>query len=396
MAASTIGERNAVISGAGQSEVGRRLFRTGNDLTVEAALRAMDDAGLTREDIDGVSTWPGGQGVDGMSPSGAMDLKEALRLDLRWWSGGAESAGQFGAVFNAIGAVGVGLANHVVCFRTVTEATASAQMTGHTSLVGMGQERVSGASQWFSPFNAFSAANWIGMFAQRYMHEFGLTREQLGQIALTCRRHAGLNPRAIYREPLTIEDYLSARMISSPFCLYDCDVPVDGSAAVIVSRADAAPDLRKPPVRIEAVGASLTERFSWDQRTDLTTMAAWDAAQGMWERTDLTPGDVDVVELYDGFSFIALSWLESLGFFDKGEAGPFLEDGKNISLGGTIPFNTHGGQLSAGRLHGYGFLTEACAQLWGECGDRQVPDAEVAVAAAGGGPLGGCLLLTRS
>jgi acetyl-CoA acetyltransferase len=392
-----IGEHHAVISGVGQSEVGRRLLRNGNDLTVEAALRAIEDAGLSRADIDGVSTWPGGHGVDGMSPSGAPDLKEALRLELNWWSGGSETAGQYGAVFNAIAAVSAGFANHVVCFRTVTEATASVQMTGgHTSLVGMGPSRVTGFPQWMSPFNAYSAANWIGMFAQRYMHEFGLTREQLGQIALTCRRNAALNPAAIYRDPLTLDDYLSARMISTPFCLYDCDVPVDGSTAVIVSRAETAPDLRKPPIRIEAAGMRLAERHSWDQRTDLTTMAAWDAAHAMWARTDLRPADVDVVELYDGFSFIALCWLEALGFFGKGEGGPFLEGGTNISLRGPLPFNTHGGQLSAGRMHGYGFLHEACRQLWGEASDRQVPDAEVGVAAAGGGPLGGCLLLTRS
>ena len=396
VATTEIGERRAVISGVGQSEIGRRLFRSGTDLTVEAALRAAEDAGLDRRAIDGVSTWPGGQGVEGMSPTGATDLKEALRLDLRWWSGGSETAGQYGAVFNAIAAVGAGFANHVVCFRTVTEATASAQMTGHTSLVGAGPGRVTGSAQWIAPFNAFSAANWIGMFAQRYMHDFGLTREQLGQIPLACRRHAALNPVAIYREPLTLDDYLAARMISTPFCLYDCDVPVDGSTAVIVSRADAAADLRKPPVRIEAAGMRLTERFSWDQRADLTTMAATDAAASMWARTDLRPADVDVVELYDGFSFIALCWLEALGFFPKGEAGPFLEGGDNISLGGVLPLNTHGGQLSAGRLHGYGFLHEACRQLWGEAGERQVPDAQVAVAAAGGGPLGGCLLLTRS
>ena len=116
----------------------------------------------------------------------------------------------------------------------------------------------------------------------------------------------------------------------------------------------------------------------------------------MWQRTDIRPADVDVAELYDGFSFIALAWLEALGFCGKGEGGPFIEGGKSIALDGTIPLNTHGGQLSAGRLHGYGFLHEACLQLWGEGGARQVPgDPRLAVAAAGGGPLGGCLLLSR-
>jgi acetyl-CoA acetyltransferase len=185
-------------------------------------------------------------------------------------------------------------------------------------------------------------------------------------------------------------------MISTPFCLYDCDVPVDGATAMIVSHLDAARDLRRPPLRIEAVGSALHGRPSWDQFDDLTTMALRDASKMLWQRTDLKPADVDIAELYDGFSFIALAWLEALGFCGKGEGGPFIEGGKRIALDGEIPLNTQGGQLSAGRLHGYGFLHEACLQLWGEGGERQVANnPEVAVAAAGGGPLGGCLLLTR-
>ena len=149
-------------------------------------------------------------------------------------------------------------------------------------------------------------------------------------------------------------------------------------------------------VHVEAIGSAIHGRPSWDQWDDMTTMALRDAAAMMWKRTDLTPADVDVAELYDGFSFITLAWLEALGFCKKGEGGPFIEGGQRIARDGEIPVNTHGGQLSAGRLHGYGFLHEACVQLRGEGGERQVGDnPEVAVAAAGGGPLGGCLLLTR-
>ena len=195
---------------------------------------------------------------------------------------------------------------------------------------------------------------------------------------------------------MTLESYFAARMISTPFCLFDCDVPVDGATAVIVSRADAARDLRRPPLRVEAVGSALHGRPSWDQFDDLTTMAMRDAGAMLWTRTDLKPADVDVAELYDGFSFLALAWLEGLGFCRKGEGGPFIEGGKRIALDGELPLNTNGGQLSGGRLHGYGFLHEACVQLWGEGGARQVPGGpRVAVAAAGGGPLAGCLLVTR-
>ena len=152
-------------------------------------------------------------------------------------------------------------------------------------------------------------------------------------------------------------------------------------------------------MRVDAVGVgAIKGRPSWDQWDDLTTMAARDAGEMMWSRTSLTPADVDIAELYDGFSFITLVWLEALGFCGKGESGAFIEGGANIARdGGVLPLNTHGGQLSGGRLHGYGFLHEGVLQLRGLAGDRQVPDApEVAVVAAGGGPLGGCLLLTRS
>ena len=396
-----IGERAAVISGVGQSQIGRRLYRPALDLTVEAVLRAIEDAGLTRDDIDGIATYPGNMDVPpGFSGVGVTELQEALRLELRWFAGGLESPGQLGSVVNAALAVAAGLANHVVCFRTVTEASAQGDKGRSSVTVGGGGGggrgvRMGGFMQWTLPFGAPSAANWIGMMAMRHFHEFGTTREQLAQIPLNARRNAALNPHAIYTEPMTLEDYLGVRMISEPLCQYDCDVPADGSTAVIVSRADAAPGLRRPPVGIEAVGTAIRGRPSWDQWDDLTTMACRDAAAMLWERTDLTPADVDIAELYDGFSFIALAWLEALGFCGHGEGGPFVEGGTRIARDGELPLNTHGGQLSAGRLHGYGFLHEACLQLWGEAGARQVPGGpEVAVAAAGGGPLAGCLLLT--
>ena len=403
--AKRIGERLAVISGVGQSQIGRRIYRDPLDLTIDAALAAIDDAGLTREDIDGVSTYPGAMAVPpGFSGVGVTEIQDALRLDLNWFAGGLELPGQLGSVANAIAAVSTGLARHVLCFRTVWEASAQGDR-GRASVTmggggGGGGYRAGGFQQWTLPFGAPSAANWIGMMAQRHFYEFGTTREQLAQIALNARRNAARNPNAIYTDPMTLDDYLSVRMVSTPLCLYDCDVPADGSTAVIVSRADTATDLRKPPVQVEAVGTALHGRPSWDQFDDLTTMALRDAAAMMWTRTDLQPADVDVAELYDGFSFIALAWLEALGFCGHGEGGPFLEGGANIAPDGVIPLNTHGGQLSAGRLHGYGFLHEACVQLWGEGGERQVVRAggrrpEVAVAAAGGGPLAASLLLTR-
>ena len=412
-------ERRAAITGLGQSDVGRRLFRDPLELTLDACLAAIEDAGLRREQIDGLATYPGaGGGPAGFSGAGISEVQDALRLELAWYEGGIESPGQLGSVINACMAVACGLATHVLCFRSVWEATAAAKTgaIGVAAVVGAGRAsppeagaqraererstdgrgfRASGGMQWTLPFRAYSAANWIALFAQRHFHEYGTTREQLGQIALNARKNAALNPKAVYRDPLTLDDYLNARIISTPFGLYDCDAPCDGATALVVSRADAARDLRKPPVRVEAVGSALRGRPSWDQFDDLASMAARDAGAMLWTRTDLRPADVDVAELYDGFSFIALAWLEALGFCGKGESGPFVEGGARIALDGELPLNTQGGQLSGGRLHGYGFLHEACVQLRGEGGARQVPGPpRVAVAAAGGGPLASCLLLT--
>jgi acetyl-CoA acetyltransferase len=398
------GESKAVISGVGQSDIGRRLYRRPLDLTVDACLDAVADAGLGLADIDGIATYPGAMEVPpGFSGVGVQDVQDALRLQVQWYNGGLENPGQLGSVITAIAAIAAGYCRHVLCFRTVWEGTAQGDK-GRASVTmgsggggGGGVPRMSSWMQWTIPFAAPSAANWIAMYAQRHFHEYGTTSEQLGQIAVNGRRNAALNPKAIYTDPMTLDDYLASRMISSPLHLYDCDVPCDGSTAVVVSAVDTADDLRRPPVRIEAVGTALRGRNSWDQWEDLTTMAVRDASAAMWDRTDLTPADVDVAELYDGFSFITLAWLEALGFCGKGEGGPFLEGGRNIARdGGVLPLNTHGGQLSAGRLHGYGFLHEACVQLWSEGGDRQLERRpEVAVAGAGGGNLAGVLLLTR-
>ena len=228
------------------------------------------------------------------------------------------------------------------------------------------------------------------------MHTYGTTPEQLAWIALNARRNAGRNPSAIYRNPMTMEDYMAGRMISSPLRIYDCDVPCDGASAVIVSRRDRAADLRKPLLRIEAVGTAMAGRPSWSQFDDLTTMSTRDAGAHLWTRTDYQPADVDLAQIYDGFSFLTLSWMEALGLCPVGESGSFVEGGERIALDGELPLNTSGGQLSGGRLHGYGFLHEAALQLWGEAEGRQVPDdPEVAVVAAGGGNTCGCLLLVK-
>jgi acetyl-CoA acetyltransferase len=199
----------------------------------------------------------------------------------------------------------------------------------------------------------------------------------------------------VYRDPMTMDDYLAARMVSTPLGLFDCDVPVDGSIAIVVSAPAYAADCPKPAVRVEAIGTSPGDG-GWFRRPDYPKMASADAGAELWRRTDLKPPDIDVAELYDGFTYLTLVWLEALGICGQGEAGPFIEGATRIALDGELPLNTYGGQLSAGRMHGYWVLHEACLQLRGEAGDRQVAGSpEVAAIAVGGGPIAGCMLLTR-
>jgi acetyl-CoA acetyltransferase len=384
-------EDQVSVTGVGQSAIGRRLGRTGLDLTVEAALAALTDAGLTPADIDGIATYPGESNDPGFAGASAWELHDALGISTGWYLGAHQTPGQLGPVIDAAMAVACGLATHVLCFRTVTESSAQGE-GGRASVLG---RPVNDFRRWLSPFGAPSAANWLALVAQAHFDRYGTTRDQLGWIPIVERRHAALNPKAVYRDPLTLEEYLGARMISTPFGLYDCDVPVDGATAVILSHRSTAADRPAAAVHLEAVGCGLRRPFGWDQGDDLTTMANADAAAMLWARTELRPVDVDVALLYDGFSFLALSWLEALGFCAPGDGGPFVAGGARIGLSGEIPLNTQGGQLSGGRLHGFGHLHEAVLQLRSGAGDRQVPGAEVAVAAAGGGPLAGCMLLAR-
>jgi acetyl-CoA acetyltransferase/uncharacterized OB-fold protein len=382
-------EHRSVLSGIGRSALGRRLMRDPLSLTVEACLAAVADAGLTLDRIDGLSTYPGTAAM-GMGEGGVAAVEEALRIHPTWINGGVDLPGPGGSVIAAMLAVAGGLCRHVLCFRTVWESTFAA-----LGLRSRGGGRVSGSPQWQAPYGALSAANWIAMNAHQYLHRYGATRDLLGWIAINGRANAARNPVAIYRQPMTMDDYLSARPITSPFGLYDCDVPCDGAIAVVVSDASVAPDLPKPAVRIEAVGTQILERVSWDQGTVTHEPQVLGQSAHLWTRTSLRPADVDMALVYDGFTFNAVSWLEGLGFCGLGEAQDWLDEGRRIAPDGELPVNPHGGQLSEGRTHGFGFIYEAVTQLRHEAGDRQVRRARTAVVTSGGGTPSGALLLRR-
>jgi len=386
-------EKNVAITGVGMSEVSRGATKSPLELTVDAAMEAINDAGLKRADIDGIATWPGNRGdASGFSSVGTHDIQDALRLKLGWYAGGVEGPGQYAAVFNAVGAIAAGLCRNVLIFRTMYEATAR-KTSFANSLIKPGRQV---GAPWFAPYWGYAAALNQALYFNKYAHESGIKPEQVAQIAINQRRNASLNPNAVYRTPITLDDYFNSPIIATPLRIYDCDVPCDGATAIILSRMDVAKDLKNPPVRIEAVGSSMQYRNSWAQLDALDTQAQPKVAEMMWSRTDLKPKDVDMAQLYDGFSFHTINWIENFGFCKRYEAGDFIEGGKRISLEGELPVNTGGGALSGGRLHAYGAVHEACTQLWGRGADRQVKgDPKVVATSTAGGPLAGAMLLVK-
>lgn len=384
--------REAYITGVGQSEVGVRLPRHPLLLTVDAVREALDDAGLTLDQIDGVFSFPGKQpGYLAFSPVGTDDLIEVLNIKSKWQMGAMEQPAQLSAIAMAAWAVKEGICRHVICFRTVYEAGG---MANPAEYMPAQRGDVSGFSQWTAPFWATSAACWVAQYAARHQHEYGMTREQLAQVAINGSKNAMLNPRAraITKEELTLDKYMSARMISTPLCLYDCDRFSDASTVIIVSADDALDEVKATPIRIAATAGSV-DRYSWDQ---VDWFAAYDCGRDLWKDTDYRPKDVDTVQFYDGFAFLPITWLEGLGFCERGEGHRFIEGGTRIARDGELPMNTAGGQLGAGRLHGFGFAHEAVTQLRGAAGERQIPgDPKVAVATSGGGPMAAALLLAK-
>jgi acetyl-CoA acetyltransferase len=352
------------------------------------------DAGLPLAEIDGLATYPGpAADAGGFSPVGATETMLALGLQPRWVGAATEGHGHMGGIAAAIQAIASGWCRHVLVFRTVAEASARMRAR-EASLMGGGsaQARATRGNAWTVPFNALSAGNIYGLYAQAYFAKYGATSEQLGWLAVHSRAMAGLNPNAIYRDPITIDDYLASRIISSPLRLYDCDTHIDGSTALLFSARDAAADLPRAPIEIEAMGLALGGIGVGLHSGDFTALPADRAGAMLWSRTDLTPADVDVAQIYDGFSILTLLWLEALELCGRGEAAAFVAGGRRIALTGELPLNTGGGQLSAGRFHGYGHTYEACLQLWGKAGARQVPGAKVCAVANGGFGYGALLL----
>src|ERR1700744_1040377 len=349
-------EKDAIVSGAGISRIGRRTGIPGLDLTMEAVRAAIADAGLSATDIDGIAT---------LGDTPASEVNAELKIDAADCGSGFGTGGLLSPVMSACRAVAERRARHLIVYRTI-------QMLGGTVPVKKDEDAPAPplARMFETPegeakpavgamddvndlvaAQAYSAANWLALNCRRHMELYGTTKEQLGWLALNGRRNAALNPLAVYREPMSMADYLGARLVSTPFGLLDCDVPIDGSIAVVVSHAEYGPDCGHRAVTVEAIGGS-DGAGGWFHRDDYPKMAMSDATAQMGSRTELKPVDLALAELYDGFPYLTIARLEARGLGGDGGPGPCVEGGARIPRKGDLPLNTYGGQLSAGRMHG--------------------------------------------
>ncbi len=381
-----ITHHDVAIAGVGYSQVGRRLPLSDDELVRQAITAAMADAGMTPDDIDGIST----NGGNAMSMGHLLGM---MPLDYYFTSSGLAPAFVEPAVM-AISAVASGLAHTVVAVRLIRQM-GGANRGPATAPTGPPEPvHVGGDQQFSAPFGTGAAAATIGGFEMtRYMQQYGVTEAQFGSHVVNQRYHASLNPEAILRDPLTVADYLDSRYVSKPLRLLDCDYPIDSSSAVIFTTRERAGDWAKKPVNVEAYAYSAVRDFDMSLLDDFTSNACKHVGDTLWSRTDLTPADLDCAQLYDGFTVITFQWLEGLGICGPGEAAGFIEAG-NTRLGGSLPVNTDGGACNMGRRHGANFCIESVQQIRGECGPRQIPDAEVAVWSNAVGVFGGAVLLT--
>lgn len=350
----------AAIAGIGQTEYSKRSGRTELSLACEAIKAALADAGLKTDDVDGVVRYDW-DSVD--------ELQLATTLGFRnlSWMTQAGDGGPAGnaTIAHATAAIQAGMAETVVVYRSLNGR--SGARIGQAG--GSGNE-ILGSDAFQIPWGMVAPVTQFGQFARRHMIEYGTTSEQFGAVAVTMREHAAGNPNAIMREPISLEDHQSSRMIADPLRLLDCCIESDGACAVVVTTAERAADGPKPPVRVlggaQASGPGGTSAIF---RPDLDRSEAEFCAADLYRRTGLGPGDVDAVMIYDHFTPFVIIALEAFGFCPRGEGGGFVEGGR-ISYRGELPVNTHGGNLSEAYLQGLSHVVEAVRQIRGEAANQ--------------------------
>jgi len=353
---------------------GKAEGQTPYALTAEAARRALAEAGLTPQDVDGL----GSTGLGTLQP---VDVAEYLGLRPRWVDSTAVGGSAWEVMAaHATDAIAEGHADVVVLAYGST-ARSDLRAGLRTANLDWGSR---GPQQWEAP-HGITLISKYAMAARRHMHEYRTTLEQLAEIAVSARYNAGFNPDAQARAPMTVEDVLGSRMIADPFTALQCCLRSDGGAAAVLVAEDRVADLAVEPVWVLGSGEHVSH-VSMGQWEDFTTGPAAVSGELAFRRAGVSPSDIDVCQLYDAFTYMLLITLEDLGFCAKGEGGPFVEDGR-LRLGGSLPTNTDGGGLSSCHpgQRGLFLIVEAVRQLRGEAGDRQVPNARLACVSGTGG-----------
>ncbi|HVC57160.1 MAG TPA: thiolase [Stellaceae bacterium] len=362
----------AAIVGVAESDLGHVADGLNPiDLMAQGVARALEDCGLALRDVDGLFCATAQARTSGLSLAEYLGISPAY-IDTTILGG---SSFEF-HVAHAAAALQLGLCQVAVIAYGSTQRS-----------IGRRQASVREVNPYETPFRPFLPSTAYALAASRHMHEFGTTREQLAEVAVAARQWALLNPAAWEKKPLSIPEVLGARMVSYPFTVRDICLVTDGGGAVVMTDAERAGSLKKPPVYVLGCGSAITHA-NISSMPDLTLTGAIQSGQQAYAMAGLKAADIDVVELYDAFTINPILFLEDLGFCPKGEGGRFVEEGA-IAPGGRLPVNTNGGGLSYCHPGMYGLLIliEAVRQLRGECGARQVPGAATAIAHGNGGVL---------
>lgn len=383
MSAPWVGRDKTAIVGVGNTDYSRNSGRSVLTLATQASLAAIEDAGLRPDDIDGIVRCD----FDVVTHN---DLANSLGLtDLTFWgSNGPGGSAPSAMMGQAVGALMSGQATNVLVYRS---------MNGRSGF-RLGKGRLQAASgpvggngtheEFFVPYGLVSPGQMWAMLAQRHMHEYGTTEEQLGAIATACRARANANPNAqLHDRPLSMDDYLNAPMISTPLRLVDYCLETDGACAVVVTTADRAASGPKTPVLISAVTQAVIPEMQGGlaspalMRPEPLRLPSTQVAAKLYQRSGMGPDDIDVAQFYDCFTITVLVQFEDYGFCKPGEGGPFAASGA-IDLDGSLPVNTSGGNLSDGYIHGMSHIVEGARQLWGES-TSQVKGAETCLVTSG-------------
>jgi acetyl-CoA acetyltransferase len=374
-------DRTPVIAGIGLSDYPVAPDLDGVQHHCLAMQRALDDCGVELSAIDG---YIGAGGSHQQMVDDAVSLAEYLRIDHRYIDSTMTGGSSFEFhVQHGAAAIREGLCDTILITYGSDQLSRMGRMLG-TGGFTRGRQKLVGPMRYEAPYGN-SLVGAYAMAAQRHMHEYGTTSEQLAEIAVGVREFAALNPNAMYRDPITVDDVVGSRMIADPLHKLDCCVISDGGGALVMTTAERARDLKQPPAYVLGAAGAQTH-WNISQMPDYTLTAGAKAGPIAFGQAGLTPDHIDTIQFYDSFTITVLLLLEDLGFCSKGEGGKFVQEG-HLRRGGDLPLNTDGGGLSSSHpgMRGIFLLIESVRQLRGQAGEAQVPDCNVALACGSGG-----------